>query len=130
MLCRLRRVLHRLPLILTLIGVFGLASCKHASRLEGRWRGDHAEGVAPELQKAADDFAKRMEVVFQGERLTVVIGTSSQSGAFHVDNEDSTSIILHTDRDGVNDKQQFTITGEKTIRWSVLEGKAIAFVKQ
>lgn len=115
---------------LLLFAVFALTSCKHTSRLEGRWRGDHAEGVAPELQKAADDFAKHLDIVFQGERVTVISGGSSQSGLFHIDNEDSTSVILHTDRDGLNDRQQFTLTGEKTMRWSVLEGKAISFVKQ
>jgi len=112
------------------VAPLALMGCKHTSRLEGRWRGDHAEGVAPELQKAADDFAKKMEIVFQGERLTVVVGRDKQSGTFHVDNADSTSVILHTDRDGPQDRQQFTLTGEKTMRWSVLEGKAIAFVKQ
>lgn len=112
------------------IAPMALAGCKHASRLEGRWRGDHAEGVAPELQKAADDFAKKMEIIFQGERLTVVVGREKQSGTFQVDNDDSTSVILHTDRDGPQDRQQFTLTGEKMMRWSVLEGKAIVFVKQ
>jgi hypothetical protein len=44
--------------------------------------------------------------------------------------EDKTSLVLTTDKDGPNEPQTFTFVDAKTMKWSVLEGKAIVFVKQ
>jgi hypothetical protein len=106
-----------------------LAACGHkgSARLEGHWRGLHAEGVSTEMQPSADAFATATELDVRGEAILVTTPKGKQSGKFKVKSEDKTSITIWTDGDGPNDPQTFVFIDERTMKWNVLEGKTIAF---
>jgi hypothetical protein len=110
----------------------GLSACNSPSRLEGHWKGTFVEGAPPEAQASAMAFAKSMEVIVRGENLTVVAGNERIESHFVVDSEDKTTLILHTDRDGVGDKQTFTFNNGKVMKWTVAEGKPVlvTFVRE
>lgn len=95
------------------------------TRLEGHWKGTFVEGVVPEAQASAMAFAKAMEITAKGESITIVAGGERQEGHFAVDSEDKASLVLHTDRDGVGDKQTFTFNNDKVMKWQVAEGKPV-----
>jgi hypothetical protein len=107
----------------------GLAACGHkgSPRLEGHWRGLHAEGVSPDAQPMADTFASGTELDIRGEALVVTTPAGKQAGKFKVKSEDKTSITIWTDGDGPNDPQTFVFVDERTMKWNVLEGKTITF---
>ncbi len=108
------------------------AGCRHAgpSRLEGHWRGVRAEGVLPEAQAAANAFAAGVELDVRGDSITVSTPKDKQSGRFHVVREDKNRLVLTTEKDGPDEPQSFTFADTKTMKWSVLEGKTIVFVRQ
>jgi hypothetical protein len=99
-------------------------------RLEGKWRGVRAEGVAPEAQTAANTFATQTELVFKGDSVTVVTPKEKQSGRYRVVRESGAEIVIVTDGDAPEDQQTFTIEGEHALRWSLLDGKTIVFARQ
>jgi hypothetical protein len=107
-------------------------ACGHAgsSRLEGRWHGVRAEGVFGEAQTAANAFAAATDLDVRGDSITVSTPKEKQSGRYRVVREDKTSLVLTTDKDGPDEPQTFTFVDAKTMKWSVLDGKAIVFVKQ
>jgi hypothetical protein len=100
------------------------------SRLEGHWRGVRAEGVPGDAQEAAANaFAAAMELDVKGDSITVSTGKERQSGRFRVVREDKTTLVLTTEKDGPDEPQTFTFVDGRTMRWAVLEGKTIVFVK-
>jgi hypothetical protein len=100
------------------------------SRLEGHWRGVRAEGIGGEAQEAAANaFAGAMELDIKGDSITVSTGRDRQSGRFRVVREDKATLILTTEKDGPDEPQTFTFVDAKTMKWAVLEGKTIVFVK-
>jgi hypothetical protein len=109
-----------------------LVGCHKAgsARLEGKWRGGKAEGVLPASQAAATQFALDTELTFEGENITVRTTSSKQSAKFKVVREDKRSIIIETDRDGPNDPQTFTFDDERNMRWQIMPGKTLSFVKE
>jgi hypothetical protein len=106
-----------------------LLACGHkgAPRLEGHWRGLHADGVSGEVQAIADAFAMSTEIDVRGEAITVTMGKSKQTGKFKVKAEDKGQITILTDGDGPNDPQTFTFIDDRTMKWTVLDGKTITF---
>jgi hypothetical protein len=109
------------------------AACGHAgsSRLEGRWHGVRAEGVyGSDAQAAANAFAAATDLDVRGDSITVSTPKEKQSGRYRVVREDKTTVVLTTDKDGPDEPQTFTFVDAKTLKWSVLDGKAIVFVKQ
>jgi hypothetical protein len=108
------------------------AACGHAgsSRLEGHWRGVRAEGVYGDAQAAANAFAAATELDVRGDSITVSTPKEKQSGRYRVVREDKAVVVLTTDKDGPDEPQTFTFADAKTMKWSVLEGKTIVFVKQ
>jgi hypothetical protein len=108
-----------------------VAACGHkgSPRLEGHWRGLHAEGVSSDVQPMADTFATSTELDIRGEAILVTTPKGKQTGKFKVKSEDKTSITIWTDGDGPNDPQTFVFVDEKTMKWNVLEGKTITFRK-
>jgi hypothetical protein len=109
-----------------------VASCGRGgpSRLEGHWRGVRAEGVAGEAQEgAANAFATAMELDVKGDSITVSTGKDRQSGRFRIVREDKATLVLTTEKDGPDEPQTFTFVDAKTMKWAVLEGRTIVFVK-
>jgi hypothetical protein len=118
--------------LLVLALALGAAACRPtgAARLEGKWKGVRAEGVAAEAQSSANAFATQMEIEVKGETISVTTGKEKQEGKFRVVKEDKASIVISTDKDGPEDKQTFTFLDERTMKWHVLEGKTITFARQ
>jgi precorrin-6B methylase 1 len=109
----------------------GVSACGHdgSVRLEGKWKGKSAEGVTPEAQSAANAFATETEIDVKGDEITVITSHERQSGTYRVVHEDRSQVTIVTDKDGPNDAQTFTLVDDKTLRWSVLEGKTITFTR-
>jgi hypothetical protein len=108
--------------------------CKHpaAARLEGRWRGARAEGVPPAAQDAANAFAAQTEIVAKGNLIAVSTPPSkgSQASPYVVIDENKTTVVLHTDRDGPTSRETFAFSEDgKTMTWRLGEGRAIVFEK-
>src|SRR5262252_1018676 len=82
-----------------------LFACSHkgSPRLEGHWRGLHAEGVSSDVQPIADAFATGTELDIRSDAILVTTPKGKQSGKFKVKSEDKTSITIWTDGDGPND---------------------------
>jgi hypothetical protein len=110
----------------------GLWACGHkgSARLEGHWKGTRADGVGPDQQAAASAFASQMEIDVTGDAITVVTGKDRQMGTYKVLKEDKAGVTIVTDKDGAGDAQLFLFVDDKTMRWAVLEGKTITFVRQ
>ncbi len=101
-----------------------------SARLEGRWKGMKAEGVLPEAQARANDFAVQTELDVKGDTITVTFPKEKQSGKYKVVSETKSTVVIVTDRDGDADKQTLTFVDDKTLKWTVIEGKTITFAKQ
>ncbi|MEI7893454.1 MAG: hypothetical protein WCI05_10195 [Myxococcales bacterium] len=110
--------------------VVAACACTQSSRLEGRWRGTRVEGVGRDVEAEALRFAGSMELEFRGDILTVSTTRERQSGRFRVVSNAPKSLVLVTDRDDPTEPQTFELVDDKTLRWSVLEGKTITFVRQ
>ena len=109
-----------------------LAACHKAGspRLEGKWRGSKAEGILPSVQIAANQFAMDTEVEFVGDEVTVKTPSSKQADKYKVVREDKRSIMIQTDKDGPNDLQTFTFDTDRSMRWQILPGMTVSFLKE
>ena len=101
-----------------------------APRLQGKWHGVRAEGVAAETLTSANAFATGTEMDVKGDAITVTTPKDKQSGRYRVVKQDKTMLIITTDKDGADDPQTFTFVDDRTVRWAVLDGKSIVFAKQ
>jgi hypothetical protein len=116
---------------LVLLSLSALCACHSGSaRLEGRWKGKSAEGVGPEAQGPANAFAIDTEIDVRGDAITVITPKDKQSGTYKVVKEDKSQVTIVTDKDGPNDAQTFTFDGDRTMRWTVADGKTITFVRE
>ena len=100
-----------------------------SERLEGRWVGVRAEGTSADTSPAANAFAAATEFDFHRDALTVTTAMATQSGRYRVVKEDATRVVITTDRDGPEQTQTFTFTSDATMRWNVLDGKAIVLAR-
>ena len=98
--------------------------------MAGHWRGVRAEGVTAETQDAANAFAGKMQIDVNGDVITLITATDKQTGHYKVVSEDKSKTIVVTDRDAPTDQQTFTFADAKTMKWTVVSGKAIVFVKE
>ena len=108
------------------------AGCKHGSaKLEGRWRGMRAEGVTADVQAQADAFAVGTEIEVKGDSIAVITpaAKAKQTGKYKVVKEEKTVVVLYTEADGQTDPQTFTFVDEKTMKWTIVDGKTITFKK-
>jgi hypothetical protein len=122
-------------LVLALVLALPMATaCKHpgSAKLEGRWRGTRAEGVSPAMQEVANAFALQTEIIARGDKITVSTpAAKGQQAVYVVDDENKTTVVLHTDKDGVANKETFAFSDEgKTMTWRLGEGRTIIFQKQ
>ena len=116
-----------------LLGVAPLLAACHgdgAARLQGKWRGVRAEGVAAEVAVGANAFAAGTELEVKGDAITVTTPRDKQSGRYKIVKQDKTVLVITTDKDGADDPQTFTFVDDKTVRWAVLDGKTILFTRQ
>jgi hypothetical protein len=116
----------------SLLGIASQLACGHpgSARLEGRWRGVRAEGVSGEAQAAANAFVVGTEIDVKGDAITVSTPKDKQFGRYRVVRDDQASVIITTDKDGVDEPQMFTFVDAKTMKWAVLDGKSIVFARQ
>jgi hypothetical protein len=119
--------------IVLAFAILGAASCKHpgSAKLEGRWRGTRAEGVTPAVQEAANTFASQTEIVARGNLITIATpGGRGPQATYVVDDETKTTLVLHTDKDGVANKETFSFADDaKTMTWRLGDGRTIIFTK-
>ena len=117
---------------LTAAALFTMSACKRAgsARLEGRWKGTKAEGVAADAQARANDFATQMQLEIAADTITVKTATDKQTGKYKVISETSLAVIILTDKDAPDDRQTFTFVDDKTMKWIVMDNKTITFAKQ
>jgi hypothetical protein len=125
-----RHVLTRGTWLLLLGGLLAACHGGGAARLQGNWRGVRAEGVAPEAATAANTFATGTALDVKGDAITVTTPKDTQSGHYKVVKQDKTTVVITTDKDGADDPQTFVFVDDKTLRWSVLDGKSIVFARQ
>jgi len=113
------------------VATLALVACKSGSaRLEGKWRGQRADGVSLEAQAAANDYATKMEILAKGDQLTVIAPGSKKTGVYKVLKEDSEQLVIATDKNLTGaEKETFTFLDANTMRWSVAEGRTITFQK-
>jgi hypothetical protein len=89
-----------------------------------------AEGVSSDAQPAANAFAAAMELEVKGDSITVSTSRDKQSGHYRIVREDKASVVLTTEKDGPDEPQTFTFVDPQTMKWSVLDGKSIVFVRR
>jgi hypothetical protein len=103
-------------------------ACGHRAgspRLEGRWKGVRAEGVPPDTQAVANAFAVDTELEINGDTIAVATRRGGrQSGRFKVVKEGKATVVITTDRDGLDDPQTFTFVDDVTMKWAVFDGKS------
>lgn len=122
--------MRKLVLALAIAGSIG---CKHpGSKLEGHWKGTRAEGVGAGAQDAANAFATQTEITAKGTTITITTpGAKPLAANFVVDNESATTVVVHTDKDGVANKETFGFAEDgKTMTWRMGEGRTITFQRQ
>ena len=113
------------------LGVLAVACGSSGSKkLQGTWRGKSTEGVAPVAVASANVFATKMTLDVKGDAIVVATPKETQSGRYKVVTQDKTRVVITTDKDGPDDPQAFTFVDDRTLRWAVLEGKAIVFARQ
>jgi len=120
----------RAPLLAVL--ALGLLACGGggSKRLQGKWHGLRAEGVAVASQAAANAFATGMTLEVSGDSITVTTPHDKQSGRYKVVKEDKSTLVLTTDKDGPKEPQTFTFVDDKTVKWLVMDGELIVLGKQ
>lgn len=112
--------------------VLGVLACGGggSKRLQGKWHGLRAEGVAVASQAAANTFAAGMTLEVSGDSITVTTPHDKQTGRYKVVKEDKSTLVLTTDKDGPKEPQTFTFVDDKTVRWLVMDGEIIVLGKQ
>ena len=129
----MRKFVLALTIGLTSAMAMAAIGCKHpgSAKLEGRWKGVRAEGVGPAVQDAANAFATQTEITARGNVITVSTPQSKgQQGTYVVDDENKTTVVLHTDKDGPANKETCGFSEDgKTMTWRLGEGRTIVFQK-
>lgn len=116
--------------------LFACAGCGHkgSAKLEGHWKGTRAEGVGVNVQDAANAFATGSEITAKGNQIAISTPGSNpkkDSATYVIDDEQKTSLTLHTDKDGASNKETFAFADDgKTMSWKLGDGRAIVFAKQ
>jgi hypothetical protein len=108
----------------------GLAACRHPSRLEGHWKGTKAAGVSGDEPAPANAYPAAMELEVKGDQIKVTTPRESQTGTFKVVKDESSTIVITTDKDGPESRESFTFVNDKTMKWTVMDGKTIVFERE
>ena len=128
----MRKLVLALPfLVFSVIGAGLLGACKHpgSQKLEGRWRGQKAEGVPDSTQNAANVFALGTEIVAQGNQIAIQTPAGRNPAATYViDKEDATTLVIHTDKDGSAETFTFNEKADEMV-WKIDAQRSITFKK-
>ncbi|MBX3206805.1 MAG: hypothetical protein KF764_17175 [Labilithrix sp.] len=107
------------------------AGCKHpgSQKLEGRWKGQKAEGVPETAQVSANAFATNTEIIAQGNQIAIQTPAGRNPAAtYTIDKEDATTLVIHTDRDGSAETFTFNEKAD-TMVWKIDDQRSITFKK-
>jgi hypothetical protein len=88
------------------------------------------EGVAADSVASANAFAVATELDVKGDSITVTTPKGTQSGRYRVVKQDRATVLITTDKDGADSPETFVFVDERTVRWAVLDGRAIVFARQ
>jgi hypothetical protein len=111
--------------------LFGAAGCKRAGsqKLEGRWRGQKADGVADQVLLSANTFATNSEIIALGNQIAIHTPAGRNPAATYVvDKEDATTLVIHTDRDGSPETFTFNDKADMMV-WKIDAQRSITFKK-
>jgi hypothetical protein len=109
----------------------GLGGCSHgSSRLAGRWRGLHPEGVSPLVGEATMAFATHTRLEVKGDTLTLTTPDQTRTDRYRVVLEDASKTVISTASDGEKSTETFSFSDAKTMRWAVAPGVSILFTKE
>lgn len=118
---------------LAFLAALALGGCGHkgSKKLEGTWRGQKADGVGADVQAQANGFATGTQLVAKGDQIAITTPAAKPSQAtYTVDNEDKTTVVIHTDRDGPNHTETFTFSDDgKTMIWRLDPQRSITFTR-
>jgi hypothetical protein len=124
---------RKLVPLIVIAAIASAVGCKRpgSARLEGHWRGTRAGGVVAGAQDGANAFASQTEIIARGTQIAVSFPSSRpQQGTFVVDEENKTTLVLHTEKDGPAARETF-VFGEdgRTMTWRLGDGRTITFEK-
>lgn len=107
------------------------AACKHpgSSKLEGRWRGQKADGIAETVQLQGNAFARETEIIAAGNQIAIMTPAGRNPPATYVvDKEDATTVVIHTDPNGSPETFTFNERAD-TMIWKIDAQRSITFTK-
>lgn len=105
------------------------SGCKGSgARLEGKWRGDKAQGVPPRAQTAADGFASGVELEFKGDQVTVIRAGERGQGKFRVVKDEPAAIVISTDNPPAT--FTFAVVNDHTLKWAIAGEQSITLQRQ
>jgi hypothetical protein len=108
-----------------------LGGChKGSARLAGHWRGVSSEGSSGSADVTAKAFAGKMQIDVTGDVVTVTTPAGKETGHYRVVSEDATTTVIATEGDSGAEQETFTLVDGKTLKWTVVPGKAILFTKE
>jgi hypothetical protein len=123
--------MRKLVLAVALAATALAAGCKHpgSQKLEGRWKGQKAEGVPEIAQVSANSFATGTEIIAQGNQIAIQTPAGRNPPAtYTVDKEDATTLVIHTDRDKSTETFTFNEKAD-TMVWKIDDQRSITFKK-
>jgi len=123
--------MRKLVLVAALVATALAAGCKHpgSQKLEGRWKGQKADGVPETAQISANSFAIGTEIVAQGNQIAIQTPAGRNPAAtYTVDKEDATTLVIHTDRDKSTETFTFSEKAD-TMVWKIDDQRSITFKK-
>jgi hypothetical protein len=123
--------LRRPSFLLVLAVSATLTGChKGSARLSGHWRGVSSEGSTGSADVYANAFAAKMQLDVSGDIVTITTPGGKESSHYKVLREDATTTVIAAEGDAGTDQETFTLVDPKTLKWTVVPGKAIVFAKE
>ncbi|MBX3210686.1 MAG: hypothetical protein KF850_01490 [Labilithrix sp.] len=127
----MRKLVLAATLVASLLALAATAGCKHpgSQKLEGRWKGQKAEGVPDTALVSANAFATNTEIIAQGNQIAIQTPAGRNPAAtYTVDKEDATTLVIHTDRDGSAETFTFNEKADMMV-WKIDAQRSITFKK-
>jgi hypothetical protein len=127
----MRKLVLALSLVIASGSALPVLGCKHpgSQKLEGRWKGQKAEGVPENVQVAANAFAIGTEIIARGNQIAIQTpGKQTPAATYFVDKEDATTVVIHTDRDRSTETFTFNEKADE-MTWKIDAERSIVFKK-
>jgi hypothetical protein len=117
-------------MVVAMIAVsLGPIACKRhgSTKLEGRWHGERADGLAESVMDAGNAFAMGTELVAQGNLVTIHTPASQgEPVSYRVEREDATTLVIRMEPDGAVETFTFSPKGDALV-WSLDERRSMTF---